>query len=65
MRVSVKTTRDVMDSEDKFIAMVIITQAIGKTTRKMDGVRKFISKVVKLKKEIGLTVNTNNEKKLI
>lgn len=61
MKDSVKMIRDVMDTEDKFIVTEIITQAIGKMTRKMDGVRKFISKAVKSKREIGLTANTKHE----
>ena len=61
MKVSVKMIRDVMDTEDKFIVMAIITQAIGKMTRRMDGVRKFISKAAKSKREIGLMANTKHE----
>ena len=63
MKVSVKTIRDVMDMEGRFTVMAIIIQAIGKTTRKMDGVRKFISNLAKSKREIGLTENTKHEMK--
>ena len=63
MKDSVRMIRDVMDMGGRFIVMVIIIQAIGKTTRKMDGVRKFISNLAKLKREIGLTENIKHELK--
>ena len=61
MKDSVRMIRDVMDMEGRFIVMVIIIQAIGKTTKRMDGERKFISNLVKSKKEIGLMENIKHE----
>ena len=62
MRDKLKMIKEEMAMEGRFIVMEIITQVTGKTTKKTDGVKKFISKVVKLRKEIGTTVNLNNEK---
>ena len=62
MKDSAKTITNVVDTEDRSIAMVIIMSATGKMTRKMDGARRSMSKQAKLRKEIGKMENLRLEK---
>lgn len=53
MKVNAKTVKREMDMADKFIVMVIITQAFGRMTRKMGKVKRFMLKLEKLKMAFG------------
>ncbi len=50
---NVKMDKREMDTADKFIVMVIITQDFGKMTRRMEKEKKFMLKQGKLKRAFG------------
>ena len=61
MKGSVKMTSKDVVSEDKFMLMEITIQGIGKIIIKMGGVKKFMLKQEKQKKETGLMENLKVE----